>query len=499
MSAADRREALAGALPTAGQDRAASRLWELDLVGRVWRFFTSVRLALILILIIAAAVMAGTLLDQAPASVFGDSAAYQQWLDLARGKYGTTWANIFNFLQLFNVFHSWWFRVLVALLTANIIVCSINRWKGIWTTAFRTRVRMGDAFFQHSRFNATMVAPMSLDTAAERVKRALSRARYRVQTQADAGSVAIYADRYRLSKFGTFFSHLSIVMILAGTIVGSLWGFSDGQFIVAEGTTRDVGHGTGLSVRLEHFTDEYFLEGPPKDYRSELVIYNNGVEVKQGETHVNSPLSYHGVVFHQAFFGQTAVMQVKDASGAELWNAPVPLAWQSVNGNRPLGSFTLAGKNMAVYVIGPQQNGTNDPLIPAGEMRVEVYTQTTDTLVKADTLTQGTPKELGGLTFTFLREGRFTGLKITKDPGANLIWIAAALMIVGLVALFYFPHRRLWAICKERPDGSAEVRIATTSQRDLAQESHFEQLRERVGMALGIPQADKPAEGGKDV
>jgi cytochrome c biogenesis protein len=493
MSAAERQEGLAAVLPT--RARAGGRMWELDVIGRVWRFFTSVRLALILILMIAAAVMAGTLIDQAPPSVVSNAAAYDSWLAVAHSKYGI-WANFFEFTQLFNVFHSLWFRILIALLTANIIVCTANRWKGIWTTVFHTRTRMGDAFFQHARFNAAMTAQMPVGTAAERVRKAFSHARYRVATQADESSVAIFADRNRLSRFGTFLSHLSLVMILAGTVIGGIWGFSDNQFIVSEGAIRDVGRGTGISVGLDHFTDEYYLEGPPKDYSSELVIYDNGVEVKRGTVHVNSPLNYKGISFHQAFFGQTAVMDVKDGTGASLFSAGVPLAWQSLDGGRPIGSFTLAAQNETVYVTGPT-SGENDPVIPAGEMQVEVY-QTNGTLVTSGNVTQGVPKDLAGLNFTFVRESRFTGLKVVKDPGVNLIWIAAALMVIGLVMLFYFPPKRIWAICKQRPDGTAEVRLATTADRDLSQTKDFENMRERVKLALGITgEGDGRKEGGE--
>src|SRR3989304_5851800 len=75
-------EALA-APPSAGRARPSGRLWEQDVLGHVWRFFTSVRLALVLILILAAAVLAGTLLDQAPPSVIADPAGYDQWLERA--------------------------------------------------------------------------------------------------------------------------------------------------------------------------------------------------------------------------------------------------------------------------------------------------------------------------------------------------------------------------------------------------------------------------------
>ncbi len=484
------------AMPKRGTS-ARGTLWELELLGRVWGFFTSVRLALVLILAIAAAVFAGTLIDQVPPGVLGNSAAYAQWLERERGRYGF-WAGLFDALRLFNVFHSLWFRILIGLLVANVIVCSLNRWQGIWATAFGTRVRMGDAFFQHARFHASFPAAMSTDEAARRAGRALRGARYRVQTQADETSVAILADRNRFSRFGTYFSHLSLVLILAGALVGNVWGFSDPEFTVSEGATRELRPGSGIAIRLDHFTDEYYLAGPPKDYRSEISIIDHGVEVKRGVIRVNSPMTYNGYRIHQAFFGQTAVMEVKDGTGKVIFSQGVAQAWQTRDGSRPVGSFNLPDQDLAVYVIGPR-SGENDPLVPAGEMRLEAYRLGSGTLAARDNLLQGTPKDLAGLTFTFARESRFTGLKIVKDPGVNIIWVAGGLMIVGLAMIFYFPHRRLWALCRARPDGTADVHVAMPTQRDQSNAEEFARVRQRMQAALGIPLAqDRGPEGGDD-
>lgn len=498
IRAADGVDSLAETPPARAARQAAGRMWELDLIGRAWHFFTSVRLAMVLILLLATVVLIGTLLDQAPPSVVADSATYDQWLERARTKYGV-WTDVFNFFQLFNIFHTLWFKALIALLTVNIIICSLNRWKGIRMAVFQPRIRMGDAFFQHARYNASFAAAMPIQAAAERTKRALSRSHYRVRTDADGEMIAIYADRNRFSKFGTFLSHLSIVLILAGTVIGGIWGFKDGQFIVAEGATRELGLGTNISVKLEHFTDEYYLEGPPKDFRSELVIYDGGQEVKRGIARVNAPLSYKGIRFHQAFFGQTAVMEVKDQAGALVFSEGVPLAWETQDVGRPVGSFDLPGASRTVYVLGPP-SGVNDPMIPAGEMRVEVYRRDSGALVAVDNVSQGTSKIIGGLDVKFVRETRFTGLKVVKDPGVNLIWIASALMVTGLAMLFYFPHRRLWALCKPRPDSTAEVRLGTTAQRDISLDQEFKRLSERVGRALGaVRGGGKPAGGGEYV
>ncbi len=63
-----------------------------------------------------------------PGAVAADPAAYNRWLDSARDRYGV-FTDAMAPLQLFHVFSSIWFRALIALLVANIVVCTINRWK----------------------------------------------------------------------------------------------------------------------------------------------------------------------------------------------------------------------------------------------------------------------------------------------------------------------------------------------------------------------------------
>ena len=107
---------------------------------------------------------------------------------------------------------------------------------------------------------------------------------------------------------------------------------------------------------------------------------------------------------------------------------------------------------------------------------------------------------MAGLDFTFARESRFTGLRVVKDPGTNIIWVASALMVIGLVMLFYFPHRRLWALVKRRDDGTAEVRVGMTAQRDMSLESEFNRLRQRVASALrGTKGGRTSAQGDENV
>ncbi|MFQ5382640.1 MAG: cytochrome c biogenesis protein ResB, partial [Dehalococcoidia bacterium] len=379
-------------------------------------------------------------------------------------------------------------------LAVNIIVCTMNRWRAIWITVFRSRVRMTESFFDHARFNATLESPLGIEETARKMKRSLTFGRFRVSTENGGDTVAMLADKNRFSIYGTFLTHLSLVLILVGAVLGELLGYSDAQFIVAEGSTQTVA-GTDLSLRLEHFADEYYLEGAPKDYRSEVTLFDGGRMVKEATIHVNSPLRYGGYTFYQSFYGQTAIMKVSDAYGNVIYSDGVPLAWQTRDGGRPVGGFTLPEQNISAWVVGPR-SGENDPLINPGEMQLELYRGNTR-LGAPQILPQGEPVEMQGLTYTFERESRFTGLKVAKDPGVKIIWIACTLMMVGMVMLFYFPRKRAWALLSERSDGTTEVRLAMPAQRDLSPAGEFRRLRTRVAKALGATPARDGTDGGQ--
>lgn len=462
--------------------------WLTNPTGQLWHTLTSVRLALILILLIALATLAGTLLDQVPGAIAADPAAYNRWLDNARDRYGV-FTDAMAPLQMFHVFSSIWFRALIALLVANIVVCTINRWKSIEAQVFTPRVRMNPAYFDRARIGASFAVSMDATAAAAAVRKGLRSAGYRSLTD-DGPSVAMYADRFRLSRLGTFLTHLSLVLLLIGAMMGRLWGWKDDQFIVAEGATREVALAKNISVKLEQFQEEWYVEGPPKDFSSEIIIYDNGQEVKRGTTRVNSPLSYKGITFNQAFFGQVADLEVRDAAGNVLLNEGVPLAWTAAQGNRPVGFLEIPGQNFKGYIVGPEP-GAYDTAVPLGTVRLELYDKATNRTVTIQNLPRNQNVQAEGLTFRLLRESQFTGLKVVKDPGVNVVWVASGLMVLGLVMVFWFPHRRLWALISPRPEGGADVRLAAASQRDLGLEKDFEQVTAKVRRALTRRQQDE--------
>lgn len=446
------------------------------LMDRVWRFFISKHTGLVLILLMGLLSLAGTLLAQAPDGMRGT--AYAGWLDSVRPRYGG-WTDLLNRLGMFEVFSSLWFKAVSGLLAVSILACSVNRAPQLWRRAMHPRVHMADSFFTHAALGAELTVPAPPARAFEEVRDTLRAHRFRVIVDPRGRGLALYADRFRFGPFGTVLAHVSFVVILLGVLLSASTGFKDTQVAVPVGTQVAVGHGTGLSVRADAFNDSYYLDGSPRDYSSDLVILRGGRAVARQTVRVNSPLRYAGISFHQAFFGVAADMLVKDSTGRTVHTGGVPLNWSSSDGKHTIGQFTLADAGLTVYVVAAA-SGEVDPSIGAGQVQLEIYrTGAEQQPIATQVIDQGRATTVSGLSYTFVRERPFTGLIVSRDPGALWVWIGSTLMVLGLFMVFFFPHRRIWVRVYRTATGS-EIHVASPTRRD----SGFESLMRRVSTQL---------------
>ena len=451
----------------------------------LWHFLTSMRLALVLILLIAVLGVVGSLVIQAPTGILSDPAAKADWINGIRPRFGGL-TGFMDQLQLFQIFNSILFRVLVAALTISLIACSVHRIPGIVRTATKARVDVGPAFFEHAPEHEAIVVSQSPAHALETVRAVMRGHRWRVLTT-DDGTIHLYADKWRWAPISGLIGHLSLVVILAGAIVGSTFGYRDSSFTIAEGSTLDVAAQAGLRLKLVDFTDTYYVAtGAPEDYASKVVLYKDGQEVAQHTIRVNDPLRYGDVTFYQAFFGEAAILSVKDATGNPLVESQgVPLAWRTTADDRPVGSLNIPGSNNVAWVVGTL--GSGDSTIRAGQVRVEVYDATSGNLVDMKVIDLGKAATIGGLSFTFDRESQFTGLNVARDPGVMLVWLGAFLLFIGFVLRFTVPHKRLWARIAARPNGGAVVGVASLGNRYAALSTEFETLVNEIRTALNAP------------
>lgn len=453
-----------------------------DVFDRLWHLFISMKTGLVLMLALAVLTLIGTVLTQAPAGLQGDPAAYSTWLDGLRPKYGG-WTGVLDVLGLFNVFGSIVFRGLTLLLATSILACSVNRAPKLWRQAVHPRVVASPGLFDHVRLSGDVEATGSEAEALEQLQGALAHRRFRTIVTHDATGIAVYADKNRWGPFGTVIAHLSLILIMAGAVLGAT-GFRSTEFTIAVGSTEPVGNGTNLSVKATSFTDSYYENGTPSDYASHLIVYDNGRQVAEQTIRVNDPLRYGDVSFFQSFYGPAADVRVTDGTGAAVYESGVPLVWASTDGEKVIGQFAIPDRNLTVYVVGVA-SGEVDAQIKPGQMQFEIFQGTdTENPVALQVVDQGKPVSLAGLDFTFVRERQFTGLIVARDPGAVFVWGGALLLVLGVALVFFFPTRRIWARISSANTGS-RIRVAALASHDVTFETAFRGFIDDLRLAAG--------------
>ncbi len=377
----------------------------------LWRFFSSVRVALVLILVIAGMSLIGA-------------------------------------FTTIDVFGSVYFAVPSIMLMVNIFICSLNRWKTLKATLRGGQLIQPETFFEKGIEIKGIRLPYS-ETAEVTEKILLIRG-YRIRKSSGDG-VHIAADKNRYFRLGTYLTHFSLILFVAAFLWGARFGFQDDGFIVIEGETGEVGHGTGLSLKLVSFVYEQYDNGTPKDYRSQVILYENGQQAQDALIRVNHPLNYKGIRFYQSFFGTAAVgLKISNETGVTIFDGSIPVAAIPENPQYYQGYQEFPGQGFSVVVMASA--APDDPMIPGGNIGIGIIRDGRQ--IGPELLPQGTPITIAGLELTFREMLDYSGFQVSRDPANAFIWIASGLFILGLCAVFYFPLRQVWVLIWEDGKGS---------------------------------------------
>jgi len=437
------------------------------MLNKMTAFFKSVKLSVVLILVLSGIGLIGIIFPQIPSSLSDYSDGYTWWINnIAYEQFGI-YANAIGFLGFFDIFHSIWFFGTVLLLMLNILFCSISRYKGIKTKSGKSQIETDRNFYINSKFHREYQSNSLISSSENEIGAVLKRHRYTFSKTRQADALFYAGNKNRLTVYGTYLVHLSLFVFILGILLGNLFGFRNNSFVAFENTTKEVGYNTGLSIRLNTFNDEYWDNGTPKDYSSDVVLYKNGQVVKTGLIKVNHPLVYEGIRFHQSFFGPAIKLKIATTEGELIFDENVALDdVQTLNSlQRPAGNAVFPESDYTAVVLKKAVNGP-DSVIGENQIGIELYDET-DSPIAWLLLEKNSPQTLGNMTFTFTEESQFSGFQVSKDPGSNLIWIASFLFILGIVIIFYFPHRQIWIAVYSDPDDSSNFLVKLSSAKDL--------------------------------
>jgi cytochrome c biogenesis protein len=435
-------------------------------VDKVWKFFISLRLAIVVIIILASASIIGTLIEQ------------NQPLEKYRQFYGDGTIRLFEALSFFDMYHSWWFLLMLVLLTVNLTCCTLDRLPRVVKVVRNPKRTLDENLEKSLGLSDRWKKKGSMEKWAETYAAAMGGSFRKPVMTENSGTFHLYAERGVASRFGVYVTHTSIIIIFLGAILGNVLGFKGYANIVEGQSVREVpirgGSGKvdlGFEVRCNKFWVDYYPTGQPKEYASDLSVIENGVEVVRKKIVVNDPLQYKGIWFYQSSYGQagatSAMVTVNKANGGTVANVTLtPGQKAEVQG---YGTVSAVDYQPNFQGFGP---GLRVVLEKPGKPPADFW------LLRAHPEFDRQRKDTHFLSFSGLDEVFYTGLQVAKDPGVNIVWVGCGLMVIGTLMAFFMSHQRVWVRLSPSRDGRVDVVLAGSTNRNrLAFEKKFEKIQ----------------------
>ncbi|MEV6838127.1 cytochrome c biogenesis protein ResB [Streptomyces sp. NPDC051133] len=541
-------------LSTAPRDEVSS-VPGLGVIGWVrwfWRQLTSMRVALLLLLLLSLGAIPGSLIPQTGADL--------NKVDEFR-KAHKTLAPVYDKLGLFHVYSSVWFSAIYILLFVSLIGCIVPR---TWQFVGQLRGRPPGAPKRLTRLPAyttwrTTAGPEEVREAALAL---LKKRRFRAHVAGDA----VAAEKGYLREVGNLAFHIALIVLLVAFASGQMYK-SDGTKLMVEGDGfsntllmyDDFKSGSmfqnddlvPFSFDLKDFKATYEVNGPnkgtPRTFEAKIK-YSKGAYGKQraATVQVNQPLKIDDAKVYLVSHGYAPVITVRDGKGTVVYHDAVPLL--PLDGNETSNGVIkvmdgyrdgqgkkdqLGFQAFFVPTFDPK-SGTMLSQFPAlvnpllavnayhGDLGVDTSSQNVYQLDKThmkafkdskgqllkkllqpgDTLTL--PNGAGSITFEKdIKE--WAGFEIVQEPGSGWALGGAVAAIFGLAGSLFIQRRRVWVRAVRGADGVTVVEMAGLGRSESAKVP--EELGRLAGtlydQAPGAPEPDDdstespvvPAEG----
>ena len=487
-----------------------SDLTARELARWTWRQLTSMRTALVLLLLLALAAIPGSVIPQENI----DSLAVSQWRDDH-----PRLAPIWDRLDLFSVYGSVWFSAIYILLMVSLVGCIIPR-LFVYARALRARPPRAPRHLTRLPESTSYTTDEAPDVVLARAADELRGRRFRVARADDS----VDAERGYLREAGNLVFHLAVIVVLVGVAAGSLFGYKGGVILLngkdygfsnnltqyddfAPGALFDPDVMEPFSFSITDFDVDWITEGERAGMAREFVAkldYRTepGGEDKTYDLRVNHPLSIGGTDVFLIGHGYAPVITIRDGEGNIAKRGPVvflPTNAQTFESfgvvKAPFaqpGQIGLEGTFYPTFAMGQDADGNLtmpasvfgealDPLVSlslwTGDIGVDDGSAQSVYVLDKAGATQVTRKDgrpfrmdlrpgetatlpdgLGTVTFDGLQ--RWNKIQVSRSPGSLVALTGVVVALIGLLGSLFVRPRRMWVRARRRDDGTTVVEVA---------------------------------------
>lgn len=434
-----------------------------DIAKDVYSFFISMKFALIIILVIAVSSILGTIYQQG-------EFAYNQYI--TEKPELTWWYNLLKSFGIFDLYNTWWYLSLLALLLLSLILCSIDKIKRSIKRIRNPRFARNEKFVSSLKNSRNFILKETKENTTQIFKSILKKRLFYIREKnMGKGVIQLACVQGRYGALGSVLFHLSFIILAFGILYGGLFGF-EGYGEAIEGGTINVQSGGFIAVNSEgrffpgHNNFQVFVEdfkvtydkmGSPKAFASTVKAMEGEKVKKEKVIRMNQPLVFKSYKVYQQSYGWAPDVSINDTEGKVIQSGP-----QKFQGDPKSQVFNnyILGNNLqiqATFSALDIARGLKPQLIlNASQNGQSIYN---------GSIEEGKSIKIGDYTFTFNELKQYTGLSFVRNPGITIIYIGFIILTIGTLVALYIHEKRIWIILI--PDGKrTKIRIGGSSERN---------------------------------
>lgn len=486
-----------------------SQTYRTSLVDRIWSFFSSVKVGVWLIVIALIASGIGTIFPQEmyiPADAISrDPAIFYE------DRYGIL-GKIYYQLGFHNLYSSWWYMILIALIGVSLVICSLDRFIPLHRALKMQKAKRHKTFLKRQRLYSE-TAEVS-ESELELVKERLKKRRYKVREE----NGHILAEKGRFSRWGPYVNHIGLIIILLAAILRMTpLLFMDEYVWVREGE-QTVIPGTKGEYYIENKRfvmetydpeDERFSEAiekqdgvVPSNYQTDLVIYQAkepeiaGAEPElekyiETEIRMNEPLKFDGYTLYQAGYQlnefKTMTFNIHEANDPDA----KALDQFTIDLTHPQQIYELEnGFQVEVedyfpeYIMddGEPRSESKYPKNPAFVFKVTPpdTDQSEVSFIGIGKNIDATGENEYKIGIEAFESRNVSGITVRRDHTLPFFIIGAAIFMIGVIQGMYWHHRRIWI----HPTEKGVLMAAHTNKNWFALQNDIEKVIDETNIEM---------------
>lgn len=446
----------------------------VPILNRILDFLSSVRFGVVLLCILVGLSIVGMLIIQQ--NVNGFDAYFASLTPAQKIVYGE--------LGLFDIYHSWYFNLILLVLSLNIILASIDRFPSAWKYISKPKLDASRKWLLGQKQNASVqIEAETEEQAAEKISRIFKENGLKPKISEKKGTLYVFGESGKWNRLGAYIVHVALLTLFLGHFVALQTGFDATLALIPGQTTNEI-------EKLEYDLDQenrYAVQLPftitctdiqqklidPKgsietfntlDWRTRIKIDDSQYGVTEADVSLNKPFSYRGYRFFQAQtvpIGNARTMNLEltpQESGAKPFTVNL-----NRNGSAKLDDGTVIKYESFLPDFTFNQEGKPDTKSgdynnPVAVLQVTPKDgETTRVFAFAGNIAENIPVGAAKAGYKWkLKEFEKAPLahvlSIKYDPfnGAFIAWYFGGIgLIAALIFVFFISHKRVWALIEK--------------------------------------------------